>query len=133
MPTMPYFRWIGEIFLSAFSRSASLFYPIKRDGYKDNLTAKFTSNKACTAQLVVRKSSGATVRTITKTVSKGTSSIVWDGKWSTDGKAHTGTFSLQVKATDAAANCATTGKLKTSIRNYQVVKVSGSKIKIVSR
>jgi hypothetical protein len=119
--------------ISSFSRNYSLFYPIKRDKYYDNLTISFYANKSCSARVLITNSSGKLVRTLTKSASSGKSSLSWDGKWSTDGKAHTGTYYLQVSASDSAGNSVTTGKLKTSIRNYQVVKVSGNRVRIISR
>jgi hypothetical protein len=120
--------------ITKFARNYALFYPIKRDKYYDNLTLSFYTNKVCSAKIAITNSSGTLVRTLSVTGNTGTkNTAVWDGKWSSDNKAHTGTFYLQLTATDAAGNVATTGRLSTVIRNYQVVRISKRKVKIVAR
>jgi flagellar hook assembly protein FlgD len=83
--------------------------------------------------VLVTTSSGKLVRTISKSAVNGKNKVTWDGKWSSDNKAHTGTFYVQVTASDSAGNSTSTGKLKTSIRNYEVVKTSTNQVKIVAR
>jgi hypothetical protein len=119
--------------LSSFTRNYSLFYPIKRDHYKDNLTITFYANKSCSAKVLITNSAGTTVRSISKSASSGKNTVTWDGKWTADNKAHTGTFYVRVTATDSVGNSTSTGKLKTVIRNYEVIRVSSSQVKIVPR
>ena len=119
--------------LSGFSRTPELFYPIKRDKYKDNSTIYVSVNKSASLTLKVMNSAGTTLRSYQKTVNAGRTSFVWNGTWSSDNKAHTGTFYYQVVATDSAGNVASTGKLSTRIRNYELVKVSKNKVKVIAR
>ncbi|MDR3687683.1 MAG: Ig-like domain-containing protein [Coriobacteriia bacterium] len=118
--------------ISGFGINYTLFYPIKRDKYRDNLTISFTTSKVSSARVLVTNSSGAVVRTLTKSAIAGKNSLTWDGKWSADNKAHTGTFYIQVTATDSSGNFTATGKLKTAIKNYQII-VSRGKAKVISR
>ena len=119
--------------ISNYSRTPSIFYPILRDGYYDYSYIKFTTNKAATATLTIRNSAGATVRTIKANVTAGAHTLKWDGKWSKDSKAHTGTYNYQVTAVDAIGQKAVTGKLYTTIRNYQIVKTSSNTVKVIPR
>jgi hypothetical protein len=119
--------------VSGFSRNYGLFYPIKRDNYYDNLTVKYSLNKAATVTLYIRDSAGNTRKTLSGERSAGANSFVWDGKWASDGKAHTGTFYLQIVAVDSAGYTSTTGKLSTVIRNYELVKTGRNSVKVVPR
>jgi hypothetical protein len=119
--------------ITNFSRTPSIFYPIIREGYKDNSTLKFTLNKSASVKLTVKNSSGSTVRTITKSFGAGSRSMTWDGKWSSDGKAHTGTFKYQLRATDNVGNVATSVTLSTTIRNYELVQTGAGAVKVVPR
>ncbi|NTU70319.1 MAG: hypothetical protein HGB10_00620 [Coriobacteriia bacterium] len=120
--------------VSGFSRTPELFYPILRDGYKDNATISYKTNKPCTAVLTIKKqSTGATVRTITSSVGAGSHKFIWNGKWTSDGKAHIGTYTYRIKVTDSVGSTASTGSLSTRIRNYQLVRVSSSKVKVIPR
>jgi len=119
--------------ISGFSRNYSLFYPILRDGYYDNLTVRYTLNKSANVTLTIRDSKGVTRRTMTASKGAGSSSFVWDGKWSSDKKAHTGTYTVQITAIDAAAYTAATSKLSTTIRNYELVKTGTNTVKVVPR
>lgn len=119
--------------LTNFSRTPAVFYPILRDGYYDNSTVRFTLNKAATAKLTVRNSAGRTIRTITASKRAGANSFVWDGKWASDKKAHTGTYTYQVTAVDASHFTASTSRLSTSIRNYQIIKTGVNSVRVVRR
>ena len=120
--------------ITSFSRSASIFYPIKRDGFGDNSTVKFKVNKPSTVTLTIRTSKGSTIRTITKSAVVGKyNKIVWNGKWSKDGKAHTGKYSYQLSGKDAVGYTDKTGKLYVTIRNYQLKRTAGDSIKVIPR
>jgi hypothetical protein len=118
--------------LSVGKVSPNPFFPIRREGYKDNQTVPFSVSKSASVTLYVTSSTGAVVRTLSKTLN-GSGSFVWDGKWSSDGKAHIGTFYYQLRATDSAANVTWSGKTATVIRNYELKKVAKNKIKVIPR
>lgn len=117
--------------VTSFS-AASLFYPVIRDGYKDNLTARFTTSEAGTARLIVRNANGATVRTISKQVGKGANTLVWNGR-SSSGAVRTGKFSIQVTVTDPAGNVGRTARRSVTIRDYEVVRLSSGSVRIIAR
>ncbi len=121
-----------------FSRTPSLFYPVKRDGYYDNSTIKYTLNKTATVTLKIRDSGGTVRKTFTATKNAGNSSFTWDGKWASDGKVHIGssgsaTYTYQITAVDSAGYSATTSKLSTTMRNYQLVKTGPGTVKVIRR
>jgi hypothetical protein len=120
------------LYLTSFSRTPSIFYPIIREGYKDYSTLTFRLNKAASVTLTVRNSKGTTVRTIKKSGTAGANSMKWDGKYSSDGRAHTGTFTYQLTASDTVGNTVKSVKLSTTIRNYEL-SVRGSRVKVVPR
>jgi flagellar hook assembly protein FlgD len=57
--------------------------------------------------------------------------VLWDGK-SAGGKVSTGTYYVVITAT-AGGKRTSAKAIKTTIRNYEVVRVSRSKLKIVPR
>ncbi len=121
-----------------FSRTPSIFYPVKRDGYRDNSTIKFTLNKTALVTLKVRDSGGTVRKTFTATKNAGNNSFKWDGKWASDGKVHIGssgsaTYYYQITAVDSAAYSTTTSKISTTMRNYELVKTGTNTVKVVPR
>ena len=118
--------------VSSFTRTPTIFYPIRVDRYKDTSTTSFTLSKAAVATLTVRNSAGTAVRSISASRKAGRSSIVWNGRW-TDGKARVGTFSYQITAKDVAGNTTSTGKLYTYIKNYELVKTGSNSVRVVAR
>ena len=94
---------------------------------------KFTLNKTAVLTLRIRNSAGTVIRNLTATRKAGSQSFIRDGKWSRDGKAHTGTYTYQLTAVDSAGYSATTSKLSTTIRNYQLVRTSSNTIRVISR
>lgn len=120
------------LYLTSFSRTPSIFYPIIHDGYKDYSKLSFRLNKAASVTLTVKNSRGTTVRTIKKSCAAGSNSMTWDGKYSSDHQAHTGTFTYQLSASDTIGNSARSPKLTTTIRNYEL-SVRGSKVKVIPR
>ncbi len=124
--------------VTSFSRTPSIFYPLKRDGYYDNSTIKYTLNKTAAVTLRIRDSGGTTRKTFTATKNAGSNSFTWDGKWSSDGKVHIGssgssTYYYQITAVDSAGYTVTTSKISTTMRNYQLVKTGSNTVKVVKR
>ena len=121
-----------RLVVSSFTRTPTIFYPIRVDRYKDTSTTSFTLSKAAVVTLTVRNSAGTAVRSISASRKAGRSSIVWNGRW-TDGKARVGTFSYQITAKDVAGNTTSTGKLYTYIKNYELVKTGSNTVRVVAR
>jgi hypothetical protein len=118
--------------ISSVSGAPSPFYPRKRDGYKDWFKVKFTTSEAGTAKLVVKNSNGTTVRTLTKAVGAGAKSISWSG-YQSDKVVRSGSFTCKLYVTDAAGNTRTVSARRVSIKFYEVVRVSSSSVRIISR
>jgi hypothetical protein len=120
------------LLISVGKASPNPFFPIRVDRYRDTQTIPFSVNKNATVTLYVLNSSGSTVRTISKSVS-GSSSFVWNGRWSADNKAHTGTFYYQIRASDSAGNVTWSGRTATVIRNYELKRIARNKVKVIPR
>jgi hypothetical protein len=119
--------------LLRFSRTPTTFYPIKRDKYYDDSYITFKLNKAVTAKVTIKNSSGTTVKTLYKGVNANESTTIkWDGKWASDGKAKKGTYYYVLSATDSAGYSVTSSRLTTYIKNYQLVRVGGG-IRVIAR
>lgn len=108
------------------------FYPRLRDGYRDNLKVKFKVNEAGTAKLTIKNSKGKVVRTITKSFSKGTHTIKWNGQY-TGGDVKAGKFKYKLTFTDKAGNSSSTSYRTVRIKFYQLIKKSHNKLKVVER
>lgn len=119
--------------ITRFSRSPAVFYPIRRDRYLDNSYIYFTNNKTATVTLTVRNSSGTAVRVLKMAAAPGAHKFVWDGRWASDRRAHTGTYTYQITAVDASGFTAQTGKLSTIIRNYELKRISRNMIRVIPR
>jgi flagellar hook assembly protein FlgD len=94
---------------------------------------RFKLNKAVTAKITIKNSSGTTVKTLYKTARANTlETVKWDGKWASDGKAKKGTYYYVLTATDSAGYSVTSNRLTTYIKNYQLIRV-GSGIRVIAR
>lgn len=119
--------------ITKVSANYTTFFPRKRDGYKDNLKVKFTTNEAGTAKLTIKNSKGKVVRTVKKTITKaGATSITWNGKY-TDGSVKAGTFSYKLSMTDKSANTSSVATRKITIKFYELVRTASNKLKVVER
>lgn len=108
------------------------FYPVLQDKYKDKNKIKFKLSEKSKMYLKIYTKKGTLIRTITCTRGKGNCSISWNGK-NKDGEVKTGTFYYKLIAKDAAGNKKTTKKYPTTIRDYEIVRVSGNAVKVVPR
>ena len=119
--------------VSSFTAAPNPFFPIRREGYKDNATIRCWVNKNAYVRLDVLNSAGTPIRSMAKWVAPGTASFVWNGKWTSDNRAHTGTYYYRITAADPAGNIVTTGKIKTVIRNYELKRLSRSRVRVIPR
>lgn len=119
--------------ITAFSRNASIFYPIKRDKYKDYSYVYYTLNERASTTLEICDSTGAVIRTIKATGNAGRNKFTWDGKWSGGKKPRIGKYTYRVTATDAAGNSTSTAALSITIRNYELKKVGKNKVRVIRR
>ena len=118
--------------LSSISDSADPFYPVKQDGYKDSSTVKFALGEKATVFLRIYNSKGKLYREVKVSRDKGSRSVKWDGK-NSSGVVNTGTFSYKLTAVDAAGNARTSKSYATHIKNYEIVRISKSAVKVIPR
>jgi len=108
------------------------FYPIVRDGYKDNLKVGFKLSERSYSRLQIF--SGSTkIREIAGWRSAGSQNFVWDGKNSSDVR-KIGTFYYRIVATDTAGNTTYSSK-RTAVATtgYFVVQDSNNSAHVVRR
>jgi hypothetical protein len=109
------------------------FYPVKRDGYRDDSIVRFTLSKRAMVWLLVYDSAGNRVRLVTSTwKSRGRRSLKWDGKLD-DGKtvAASGTYKIYVGADDGAGHVTISRVRKTTLRSYIVQRLGHGRVRIV--
>lgn len=110
----------------------SPFYPRLRDGYRDYFTVRLQTSEAGTARLVVKDSGGRTVRTVTRPVTAGATSIRWDGKRS-DGSVRAGTYTWTLRVTDRVGNTSAPRTGRATIRTYEIVRLSSGAVRVIER
>lgn len=118
--------------ISRLGDSPDPFYPVLQDGYKDTGAFSFYCSEGGKAVLYLYNANGSLYTTRTKSVGSGWQSIAWDGK-GTQGTVATGTWGYRIKVTDAAGNTGTSGLGSTTIRNYEIVRISPSAVQIIPR
>jgi len=116
--------------ISRMSATPNPFYPLKRDGYKDNCYFKFRLSEPGTARVYIYKSRRL-VKTLVKSAKAGWNSVKWDGRQST-GRRQVATYAYKVRATDYAGNTRLSGWSYVKIRKYVLVKVAPNKVILVA-
>ena len=121
--------------ITSFGRTPRVFYPLIHDHYLDTSTITYRVSRRSVVTLTVRDAaSGAVARQYTKTVNAGkTQKFVWDGKWASTKKAKAGKYTYQLTAKIASGNTVSTGLIMTEIRNYELKKLSGNRVKVIKR
>lgn len=118
--------------LTKVGDSPDPFYPMITDGYKDTANYSFYCSEGGTAVLYIYNADGSLYTSRTKKVGSGSQSITWDGK-GTQGIPATGTWTYRIKVTDVAGNTGTSGTGSTTIRDYEIVRISANAVQIVPR
>lgn len=108
------------------------FYPVLQDGYKDTVSIRFTSNEAGSAQVHIYDADGTRIRYMSKKISAGTSSFVWDGIHDS-GDGQLGTFRYKVVVIDTAGNRTTSAIGSITIRDYEIIRIADNAVKVVPR
>jgi len=83
--------------------SGAVFYPYA-DGYRDTFTPKFGLNEPASLKLVLRNSSGTTVRTLTGSRQPGIVGLAWNGRTAAGALVPAGVYTWQYTATDPVGN-----------------------------
>jgi hypothetical protein len=127
--------------ITGVSLAPNPFFPLKRDGYKDNLYIKFRVSKRATLKLSVENSGGTVLGTGTRVGGPGAITWIWNGRLTTHdsaGKAtgiialKEGSYYIRITATDAAGNSFRTGRYLAKIRKYVIQIISGSRVRLVA-
>jgi hypothetical protein len=120
--------------ITKVSLSPNPFFPIKRDGYKDNLYIKFRLSERSTLKLILENSRGTLLGTRAQSGRAGANTLIWNGRLNTSTGSivmKEGTYYIRISATDAAGNTSRTGRYTVKIRKYVVQIISGSRVKLV--
>ncbi|RJQ53005.1 MAG: hypothetical protein C4521_08860 [Actinobacteria bacterium] len=115
--------------VSYISAYPNPFYPIRRDGYKDNCSFKFKSSEAGSIVLRIYYS-GRLIKTLTQSARAGWNTVVWDGRWSS-GRRVVGNYTYRVYVKDAAGNVGYSTVGRVSVRLYVLVRVGSNKVRLV--
>lgn len=119
--------------ISRFSFSPSLFYPIIRDGIRDNMTVRATISERAHVQLVVYSSTGALWATRSRHFPAGALSIAWNGRGPNNSAPVPGRYTFRLRVQDPAGNV-TWGPLhRAEIRNFELIRVGPNAVRVVQR
>jgi subtilisin family serine protease/flagellar hook assembly protein FlgD len=89
--------------LTKVSAGGATFYPAK-DGYRDTFAPAVVSSQPAKLRLVVRSSSKAVVRTMSKDIESDRTAITWNGRTAGGTRVPAGAYTWRFTATDAAGN-----------------------------
>jgi hypothetical protein len=120
----------GIPWVTSLRDSPDPFYPIRRDGYRDNSTIRFRVAKKAFVYVIIRDSSGKMVNVLyAGWRRRGSNTIKWNGnRW--DGGPQVDTYTYQVVADDGYGNVASaTGR--TSVRAFIVRRLSRGRIRLI--
>ncbi|MHB9002515.1 MAG: Ig-like domain-containing protein [Coriobacteriia bacterium] len=118
--------------LTSVSDSPDPFYPVLLDGYGDYSNVKFWTNEKVTAYVYYYSSSGSLFASRSGARNAGWGQLRWDGRDSS-GKVGLGTFKYRVVVVDQAGNKTYSAYSTSTIRNYQLVRVSDNAVKVIPR
>lgn len=111
------------------------FFPIKRDGYKDNLYIRFWLSENSKIKLYVTNRTGSVAGYRYHNLTKGSRTLIWNGtlisKSGSTFKVPVGTYYVRLTAWDAAGNAASTRAYSVRVQRYILVVLSGSRVKLV--
>lgn len=119
----------------SISMSPDPFYPLKRDGYKDDLWVRFTLSEYSLVRLKVFDSRGAYFGERRYWMGPGRKLIKWNGTYYTHGslkRVGEGNYYLRFRVNDIANNITWSPSFRVRVRRYVVVILSGSRVKLVA-
>jgi hypothetical protein len=113
----------------------SPFFPIKRDGYKDNLYVRFWLSENSKVKLYVTNRGGTVAGYRYHNLTTGSKTLIWNGtlinKSGEVFKVPVGTYYVRLTAWDAAGNAATTRAYPVRVQRYIIVVLSGSRVRLI--
>jgi len=119
--------------ISGFSFSPSLFYPIIRDGIRDNMTVRATISERANVQLLVYSSTGAVWATRSANFPAGALSIAWNGRGPNNSAPVPGRYTFRLRVQDPAGNVTWGAVHRVEIRNFELIRVGPNAVRVVPR
>lgn len=124
--------------ISGVYLSPNPFFPLKRDGYKDNMYIRYTVSERSTVRFTVYNRAKDAVAYLQGTRNRGRYAQRFSGavRSKSTGKIYMlkeGTYYVNIKATDAAGNSRSTKLYRFQIRKYVVQILSGSRVRLIPR
>lgn len=127
--------------ISGVSDAPDPFYPLIRDGIKDNMYMYFSLNKPATSVFIeIWDGNKRLIQGEWKGVRAGSLTATWNGRmpngtgvWTPTGPAQSKTFYYRLLAVDAVGHWSITPKYPTTMRNYEVVYSGSNQVKIIPR
>jgi hypothetical protein len=108
------------------------FYPVIRNGYKDDSIVRFTLSESAMVWLLVYDSAGNKVRLVTDTWRRrGRRSIKWNGLKDDGTMAPDGTYTIYVGADDAAGNVGWSVPRTTKLRSFIVKRLGRNRVRLI--
>jgi len=119
--------------ISRFSFGPTPFFPIIRDGIRDNMVARATISERAHVQLIVYSATGAIWATRSANFPAGSVAIAWNGRGPNNSAPVPGRYTFRFRVTDPAGNV-TWGPLHSvHIRNFELVRVGPNAVRVVPR
>ncbi|MDZ4178309.1 MAG: Ig-like domain-containing protein [Coriobacteriia bacterium] len=120
--------------ISNVSFGPNPFYPIIREGYKDNMVVNFRLSEPASMQLIVRSPDNEVWATRSGSRAAGAASMVWDGA-GPDGFVApvNATYTWRLRAADRAGNVTWSPTYSVLIRNYELIRVAPNAVRVVAR
>ncbi len=120
--------------ISQISQSPEPFYPIIREGYKDNVNVRFHVSEAVNAYLHIYGSDGALYTSRSAPRGPGWATLTWDGADSLGSVLpESMTYTYRLQAIDQAGNQAWTSPRVTTVRNYEIIRVAPNAVRVEPR
>ncbi|PKQ30352.1 MAG: hypothetical protein CVT60_00690 [Actinobacteria bacterium HGW-Actinobacteria-10] len=114
------------------SDSPDPFYPVLIDGYKDISTVNFWSDERVYAYVYYYNSNGSLFTGRSGARASGWSQFYWNGR-NLENEVGLGTYGYRVVLVDRAGNQTVGGLQTTTIRDYELVRVSDNAVTVVPR
>jgi hypothetical protein len=119
-------------FVTRVSDSPDPFYPVIRNGYKDDSIVRFRLLRRAMVWLAIYDSSGTKVRLVTGTWrTRGWRSLKWNGRKDDGTMAPDGTYTIYVGADDGAGNVTWSAPRTTKLRSFIIRRLSRNRVRLI--
>lgn len=118
--------------LTSVSDTPDPFYPVLLDGYRDYSTVKFWTNEKVYATVYYYKANGSVFTGRSGPRAAGWGALTWDGR-DLAGQVGLGTYSYRVVLADQGGNKTYSGLYTSTIRDYELIRISDNAVRVVPR